>query len=83
MRTITLLTAISALTIIFSNSVNAQVVKDSINEDQIIICVNGHVVEQKGNICHVYNVDDFDYYQDAYDGTLFDLKDSFDMGVVD
>jgi hypothetical protein len=65
------------------NTVKGQEIKDDLNEDQIIVCVNGHVVEQKGLICHKYNTDDFDYYQDAYDGSLFNLDDSFDMGVID
>ncbi len=66
-----------------NNSALAQEVKDGIYEDQAIICVNGHVVEQKGNICHVFNTDDLDWYQVISDGSLFDLKDSFDMSVVD
>ena len=63
--------------------VNGQTVKDGIYEDQVIICVNGHVVEQSGNICHLYDTDDLDWYQDSNDGSFFDLKDSFDMAQVD
>lgn len=53
----------------------------ALEEDQIIVCVSGHVVDKKGLICHLYNVDDLDWYQDAYDGSLFKLDDSFNMRI--
>lgn len=54
----------------------------ALNEDQLIVCVNGHVVNQSGLICHEYNMDDLDYYQVIGDKSLFDLNDSFNMEVL-
>jgi hypothetical protein len=62
-----------------------QEIKDNIYEDQVIICVSGHVVEKSGNICKVYNVDDIGLNEsvttELYNN--FENIDSFDMSVVD
>lgn len=53
-------------------------------EDQIIVCVTDLETENKNDhICHLYNADDLDYYQDSRDGSFFNLDDSFDMRLVD
>jgi hypothetical protein len=49
-------------------------------EDQFILCVDGSPVNVTGNICHYY--DDTDKL-DLTKLDLFDLKDSFNMVVVD
>lgn len=56
----------------------------SMYEDQVIVCVTD--LETSNNfdhICHLYNADDLDWYQDSRDGTFFNKDDSFDMDVVD
>jgi hypothetical protein len=66
-----------------SNNALAQEVKDRINEDQAIICVNGHVVELSGNICKVFNVDDQTLNQAQEDLYNNPELDTFDMSVID
>lgn len=56
----------------------------SMYEDQVIVCVSNLETENNfDHICHLYNADDLDWYQDSRDGTFFNLEDSFDMAVVD
>jgi hypothetical protein len=55
----------------------------SIAEDQIIVCVNNaDQIDNNGLICHLYQADKFDFYQDAFDGSLFSKNDSFNMEVM-
>lgn len=57
---------------------------NQINEDQVIVCVNdSDGIENNGFNCHLYQIDKLDWYQDAFDGSLFKHNDSFDIRVVD
>ena len=52
-------------------------------EDQVIVCVPDVNTDISGDhICHLYNQDDLDYYQDSTDGSFFKYDDSFDMRLV-
>lgn len=62
-------------------SAYGQEIKDGIHEDQVIICVNGHVIDLSGNICKVFNVDDIslndaqkDLYKNGYNNDVFDME---------
>lgn len=58
--------------------------KNGMDEDDVIICVNdSDGIPDNGFICHLYNTDDVDWYQDAYDGTFFNRSDSFNASFTD
>ena len=67
----------------FISSANGQEVRDGIYEDQVIICVNGHIIEQSGNICKVFNVDDQSLSQAQEDLYKNPDSDTFEMDVRD
>jgi hypothetical protein len=56
-----------------------------IDEDKILICVSGQLAdpEVNGNICHLYDPLDFDWYQEinniGHDNKFTDLNDSFEV----
>lgn len=55
---------------------------NTVNEDQVIICViKADNITNDGYICHLYQSDKLDYYQDSQDGTFFNLNDSFDIEI--
>ena len=70
-----------------SNNVLAQMnVEDmnSINEDQIILCVNNSdQIDNNGFTCHLRQQDKVDWYQEKYNGNFYDNNDSFDIRIVD
>jgi hypothetical protein len=75
---VTSLMSLLVLTIVF-NCVNA------INEDQIIICVRDNVT-MIDLICHTYDIDDIDWYQEISEnnyGQFGNLDDSFNMDIRD
>jgi hypothetical protein len=72
---VTSLTALAVLTLVSQCF--------AIYEDQVIVCVPNTDTEQKDNICHLYDTDDLDWYQDAFDGSFFNQDDSFNMEIVD
>ena len=41
----------------FISIAQGQIVSDALSEDQVIVCVNGHIVEMSGNICKVFMSD--------------------------
>ena len=70
-----------------SNNVLAQMNVEgmnSINEDQIILCVNNSdQIDNNGFTCHLRQQDDIDWYQEKYNGNFYDNNDSFDIRIVD
>lgn len=78
---------LSVVALTLFSQAHAQMNVDGINqidEDQTIICVNNSDgIENNGFTCHLYQIDKLDWYQDAFDGTLFNQDDSFDIRVVD
>ena len=83
-----MLSLIVLTTISISQTVNAQEIRDGIYEDQAIICINGAVIEQSGNICKVVQVEDpRDIYQSLSEvqEELYKNPDSdtFEMDVRD
>jgi hypothetical protein len=74
---------VGILALSFIASANGQEIKDNIAEDQVIICVNGHVVELSGNICKVFNMDDQDLQQAQSDLYKYPNSDTFNMDVSD
>ena len=70
-----------------SNNVLAQMnVEDmnSINEDQIILCVNNSdQIDNNGFTCHLRQQDNVDWYQEKDNGNFYDNNDSFDIRIVD
>lgn len=73
---------LSLIALVAIPTANAQTIRDGINEDQVIICVNGHVVNLSGNICKVFGADGSvsDYQQELY---KYPHMDTFDMEVLD
>ena len=77
---------VGILALSFISSANSQEIKDNIAEDQVIVCINGAVIEQSGNICTVVMAD-FDHprtiqdiQQELY---LNPDSDTFKMDVRD
>jgi len=82
-KTISMLGIVGLYALSFILSAHSQQIRDGISEDQVIICVNGHIIEQSGNICKVFNVDDQDLL--TAQEQLFENPDSdtFQMDVRD
>jgi len=73
---------------IVSAQVNVDGMVPEIHEDQIITCVKDvSDTETRGSlICHIFDVDDLDWYQEISElnyGQIGDNNDSFSMGLVD
>ena len=82
-KQIILTSIVGLIALSFISSANGQKIYDGIAEDQIIMCVNGHVIEQSGNICKVFNVDDqsmLDAQEELYKNPD---SDTFNMDVRD
>ena len=83
-KEIGLIGAAMAITLVFLlGSAFGQVVKDGIYEDQVIVCINGNVIQESGNICKVFNVDDLtvlEMQEQIYNNPD---SDTFDMEVLD
>lgn len=69
---------------------NAQTIYDNVAEDEVIVCVNGNVIEMSGNICKVFTVDGDGYFKQeiTLDQVQEDLYknpngDTFQMDVRD
>jgi len=57
---------------------------NSIDEDQIILCVNNSdQIDNNGFTCHLRQQDDIDWYQEKDNGDFYDNNDSFDIRIVD
>ena len=81
-----------AIGLLLINCVHAQTniegLNPDINEDQIITCVKDvSNSDTRGQlICHVFDIDDLDWYQELSEdnyGQLGSTDDSFGMGLVD
>lgn len=80
--------SLTLLALFNANSVNGQEIRDGLDEDQVIVCVNGNVVELElnGDLCKVFMAD-FDHprtiqdiQQELY---LNPNDDTFEMWVID
>ena len=83
--------------ILFSNLSNNAIAQSfdpipkmpKIHEDQIITCVKdvSDNEQTRGSlICHIFNIDDLDWYQEISEnnyGQIGSLNDSFEMGLID
>ncbi len=80
------LTATIFLSIVAVNQASSQTIHDNIAEDQVIVCINGSVIEQSGNICKVFMADldhersITDIQEDLYKNPN---SDTFNMDVSD
>ena len=60
--------------------------KADLDEDEIILCVKGSVVNASdtGIICHIYtDLTEANYRNLKNDGSFFDINDSFKMDLID
>ena len=79
-------TILALISIGLISSAYGQEIKDSINEDEVLVCINGNVVELSGNICKVFYADFehdrliSDIQQELYDKPN---NDTFNMSVDD
>lgn len=51
------------LLIVLPQISNGQTIHDNVAEDEVIVCINGNVIDQSGNICKVFTVDGNGYFQ--------------------
>lgn len=51
------------VTLSLLDNVNAQVIYDNVAEDEVIVCINGNIIEMSGNICKVFIVDGNGYFK--------------------
>ena len=82
-KQIILTSIVGLMALSFISSAYSQEIHDGIAEDQIIMCINGHIIEQSGNICKVFNVDDqsmLDAQEELYKNPD---TDTFNMDVRD
>lgn len=79
-------TILALISIGLISSAYGQEIEDNLNEDQVIVCINGHIVELFGDICKVFQADIYhdrlisDMQQELYDNPN---TDTFNMAVVD
>lgn len=55
--------AMVTLLIVLPQISNAQTIHDNVAEDEVIVCINGNVIGQSGNICKVFTVDGNGYFK--------------------
>ena len=82
-KTIILTSIVGLLALSFISSAYSQEIYDGIAEDQIIMCVNGNVIGQSGNICKVFNVDDQSMLDAQEELFKNPNSDTFNMDVRD
>lgn len=83
---ITVWSLLAIISIGLISSAYGQEIEDNLNEDQIIVCINGHVVELSGDICKVYQADiDNDRLVSDIQTEMYNNpnNDTFNMAVID
>lgn len=76
-------TILALISIGLISSAYGQEIKDNLNEDQVIICVNGHIIDMSGDICKVFNVDDISLLNAQEELYKEPNNDTFNMVVID